>query len=175
MKLVRPLFTFTFVQQLAIRSATICKYLSPLLFKNKFSPKWSRLNKNKHNCSSFSVYSLGFWHLCQLKFEEISPKLQRIQILRTTYLAPWESKKIWEVSKNADFRKTGPPAAPVYSPPGLAPLGFKNFLGGFRQVVRSNPFHLAQKIVRIWFGLVKQTHDPLCGCTVCCDVNVTGI
>ena len=127
MKLVRPLFTFTFVQQWAIRSATICKYLSPLLFKNKFSPKWSRLNKNKHNCTSFSVYSLGFWHLSQLKFEEISPKLQRIQILRTTYLAPWESKKIWEVSKNADFRKTGPPAGPpVYCPP-CPPWGTKNF------------------------------------------------
>ena len=116
----------------------------PLLFKNKFSPKWSRLNKNKHNCTSFSVYSLGFWHLSQLKFEEISPKLQRIQILRTApppvYLPPWppwESKKflggfgrlkfeqnINKITKNAGFRKTGPPCwSNIYCPL----CGSKNF------------------------------------------------
>ena len=47
----------------------------------------------------------GFWHLSQLKFEEISPKLQRMQILRklvpliTIPPGPPGSHKIsWEVS-----------------------------------------------------------------------------
>ena len=49
------------------------------------------------------IFLGGFWHLSQLKFEEISPKLQRIQILR----------------------KLAPPAAPS------CPPGSQKFLGRF--------------------------------------------
>ena len=74
----------------------------------------------------------GFWHLSQLKFEEISPKLQRMQILRK--LAPWESKLFWEVSHLSQLmfeeispkiprmqilRKLPPPPWPTFTrPPG---------------------------------------------------------
>ena len=53
------------------------------------------------------IFLGGFWHLFQLKFEEISPKIPRMQILR----------------------KLSPPAASVYLPPPLAPLGSKKFFG----------------------------------------------
>ena len=49
----------------------------------------------------------GFWHLSQMKFEEISPKILRKQILRKlspllppTYLPPWPP---WGSKKN--FRR----------------------------------------------------------------------
>jgi len=45
----------------------------------------------------------GFWHLSQLKFEEISQKLQNNADFKKhapppIYLPPWESKLFWEVS-----------------------------------------------------------------------------
>ena len=52
----------------------------------------------------------GFWHLSQLKFEEISPKIPRMQIL----------------SKRAP-----PPMANIYLPPWLAPLGVEIFFERF--------------------------------------------
>ena len=65
----------------------------------------------------------GFWNLSQLKFEEISPKIPRMQILRK--LAP---------------------LLVLFTVPPVPPGGQKNFLGGFWHLVRSNPSHLAQKI-----------------------------
>ena len=50
----------------------------------------------------------GFWHLSQLKFEEISPKIPRMQILR----------------------KLAPLLVPRLLSP-LSPLGIKNFFGRF--------------------------------------------
>ena len=59
------------------------------------------------------------------------------------------SAQIWrnitKIAKNADFKKTGPPAGPAYCPP-CPPWGSKKFLGGFWHLVSSNPSHLAQKI-----------------------------
>ena len=47
----------------------------------------------------------GFWHLSQLKFEEISPKIPRMQILR----------------------KLAPPAGPPFTVPLVPPGGQKIF------------------------------------------------
>ena len=49
----------------------------------------------------------GFWHLSQLKFEEISPKIPRMQILR----------------------KLAPLMVRFTVPPVLSPLGIKNYFG----------------------------------------------
>ena len=95
----------------------------------------------------------GFWHLSQLKFEEISPKIPRMQILRklAPLLVPFTvppvlsplgvnnffgkflasiSAQVWrnitKNTKNVDVLKTGPPAGPVYCLPCL-PWGTKNF------------------------------------------------
>ena len=56
----------------------------------------------------FNLFLGGFWHLSQLKFEEISPKIPRIQILRklAPLLVPFtvptvplgDQKNFWEVS-----------------------------------------------------------------------------
>ena len=70
-----------------------------------------------------TIFLGGFWHLSQLKFEEISPKIPRMQILR----------------------KLAPLLVPFTVPP-VPPGGSKNFLGGVWHLVRSNPSHLAQKI-----------------------------
>ena len=54
------------------------------------------------------IFLGGFWHLSQLKFEEISPKIPRMQILR----------------------KLAPLLVPRLLSP-LSPLGIKNFFGRF--------------------------------------------
>ena len=127
----------------------------------------------------------GFWHLYQLKFEEISPKIPRMQILRKlSPLAPLGIKnffgrllasisaQVWrnitKNTKNADFKKTGPPAAPVYSPP-CPPWKSRKFWGGFWHLVGSNPSHLAQKISQNHQFWSNRCMTPFVGalCNVC--------
>ena len=88
----------------------------------------------------------GFWHLSQLKFEEISPKIQRMQILRK--LAP---------------------LLPPFTCPPVPPGGQKNFgvVSGI-QLGTTHPIW-PKKLAKNQSEspvLVKQMHDPLCGCTV---------
>ena len=88
----------------------------------------------------------GFWHLSQLKFEEISPKILRMQILRKlapscpqllaplaplgikkffgrllASITPQVRRKITKNTKNPDSHKTSPPHPPpphtLYPPP----------------------------------------------------------
>ena len=57
---------------------------------------------------SAKIFLGGFWHLSQLKFEEISPKIPRMQILRKLApllvpftvppVPPGGQKNFWEVS-----------------------------------------------------------------------------
>ena len=63
----------------------------------------------------------GFWHLSQLKFEEISPKIPRIQI----------------------FRKLAPQLPPITGP--LAPLGIKKNFGRFLASVYVQPIPFGPK------------------------------
>ena len=77
----------------------------------------------------------GFWHLSQLKFEEIPPKIPRMQILR----------------------KLSPLLPPVYSPPGppwppcppWSPWGSKKFLGGFWHLSQLKFEEISPKIPRM--------------------------
>ena len=73
------------------------------------------------------IFLGGFWHLFQLKFEEISPKIPRMQILRK--LAPLL-----------------PP--PHYSPP-WPPWGQKKFSGGFWHLSQLNFEEISPKIPRM--------------------------
>ena len=69
--------------------------LAPLLLPI-YLPPWPPWESN--------IFLGGFWHLSQLKFEEISPKIPRMQILRKLapllpliYLPPWPP---WGSKKN---------------------------------------------------------------------------
>jgi len=64
----------------------------------------------------------GFWHLSQLKFEEISPKILRMQILR----------------------KLAPQLPPITRPP--APLGVKKIFGRFLASIYVQPIPFGPKI-----------------------------
>ena len=66
-------------------------------------------------------FSGGFWHLLQLKFEEISPKIQRMQILR----------------------KLAPQLPQLLAP--LAPLEVKKIFGGFLASIYVQPIPLSPK------------------------------
>ena len=94
----------------------------------------------------------GFWHLSQLKFEEMSPKIPRMQILRKLsplrvpftvppvppggqktfgrFLASISAqvgRNITKNTKNADFKKTGLPAGPPFTVPPVPPGDQKIF------------------------------------------------
>ena len=92
-------------------------------FSENCPPCWSRLLSPLSPLGDKKFLG-GFWHLSQLKFEEISPKIPRTQILR----------------------KLAPLLPPVYLPPSWPPWGSKKFLGGFWHLFMSNPSHLAQKV-----------------------------
>ena len=111
----------------------------------------------------------GFWHLSQLKFEEISPKKPRMQIwLKLAplavppitrppdppgsqifcgrFLAPI-SAQVWKffakIAKHVDFKKTAPPPPRLLAP--LAHVGVKIFFGRF----------LASISAQVWRNITK--------------------
>ena len=95
------------------------------------------------------IFLGGFWHLSQLKFEEILPKIPRMQILR----------------KLSPLLPPPPPLFALLAP--LAPLGIKTFLGGFWHLSQLKFEEISPKIPRMQ-NLRKQsppaaprfTHPP---------------
>jgi len=77
-------------------------------FSENCPPCWSRLLSPLSPLGDKKFLG-GFWHLSQLKFEEISPKIPRMQILR----------------------KLAPLMVRFTVPPVLSPLGIKNYFGRF--------------------------------------------
>ena len=61
---------------------------------------------------------------------------------------PWVQGYPWEVSKNADFKKTGPPAGPQFTVPPV-PLGIKTILGGFWHLSQLKFEEISPKIPRM--------------------------
>ena len=90
-------------------------------FSENCPPCWSRLLSPLSPLGDKKLLE-GFWHLPQLKFEEISPKIQRMQILR----------------------KLAPPCCPP-GPPGDP----KIFLGGFWHLSQLKFEEISPRIPRI--------------------------
>ena len=97
----------------------------------------------------YFLTKIHFITLSQLKVEEKSPKIIRMQILRK--VAP----------KLSPF--TGPPGSP--GPP-CPPLESKNFFGRFLASIYVQPIPFGPKKQAESPVLVEQMHDPLCSCTV---------
>ena len=108
----------------------------------------------------------GFWHLSQLKFEEISQKLQKNADFKKhapppIYLPPWESKLFWEVSHLSQliFEEISPkmPRMQILTKlvpqlPQLAPLAsqeVKNFFGGFWHLSKLKFEEISPKLQRM--------------------------
>ena len=106
-----------------------------------------------------------FWHLSKLKFEEILPKISRMQILRKLAPlitippdSPGSRKTFLDVSgiylssslkkENVDFIKTVPLVAPCLLAP-LAPLDVKKFLGCFWHLSKLKFEEILPKISRM--------------------------
>ena len=108
----------------------------------------------------------GFWHLSQLKFEEISQKLQKNADFKKhapppIYLPPWESKLFWEVSHLSQliFEEISPkmPRMQILTKlgqqlPDHAPLPsqkVKIFFGGFWHLSKLKFEEISPKIPRM--------------------------
>ena len=115
----------------------------------------------------------GLWHLSQLKFEEISPRIPRIQILwklaplmvpfTVPPVPPGGQQFFWEVSgiylssslkkyhqkhQECRFSENCPPCwSRLLSP--LSPLGDKKFLGGFWHLSQLKFEEISPKIPRM--------------------------
>ena len=121
-------------------------------FSENCPPCWSRLLSPLSPLGDKKLLG-GFWHLSQLKFKEISPKIPRIQILRKLApllvqftvppVPPGGQKIFWEVSgiylssslkkyhqkyQECRFYENWPPCwSRLLSP--LSPLGVKKIFG----------------------------------------------
>ena len=98
----------TIAQDIIEWKGLISTHLNPKLMNN---PAKIKIILNMDKCLALDhliIFLGGFWHLSQLKFEEKSPKIPRIQILRklSPLLPPFtcppgppgDQKKFWEAS-----------------------------------------------------------------------------